>query len=78
MTALESLEDPRAVPALAKYKKTLSDQEQVRVQTAIEALRRSAKPAAGAKPKEFEKLQELVRTLRNDIQKLEAKFDAKK
>jgi aminopeptidase N len=78
MTALENLADPRAISALDKYKRTLSDQEQVRVQSAIESLRRSAKPSAGAKPKEFEKLQELVRTLREDLQKLEAKFDAKK
>jgi len=78
MTALESLEDPRAIPALDNYRCTLSDQEQVRVQSAIESLRRTAKPAAGAKPKEFEKLQDLVQTLRDDLQKLEAKFEAKK
>ena len=72
LTALETLGDPDAAPALVAYRASVSEQEQPQIDRILAALR-AATPAT-ASEKQLEELQAKVRSLDAALERLEARL----
>lgn len=70
---LQTLRAREAIPALSAYRGPLSHQEQVRIDRAIEAIRRGDEPKVSELEKQLEELRDQFRKLQDAVQRLEGK-----
>jgi aminopeptidase N len=74
--ALQTMRAREATGALEAYRATLSDQEQVRIDRALRAVRAGDDSKVSALEKQVEDLQSKLREMQGSLQKLEARVDA--
>jgi HEAT repeat protein len=75
MLGLKELGHKRALGPLESFRQSVSAQERVEIQRAIDAIRAGAKPADKELRSELEKLQSKVRQLENDLRKVQRSLD---
>jgi hypothetical protein len=74
-SGLSAMQAPEAIPALESYGRSVSRQEQVMVEKLVASLRDADKSDGSAVKKQVEDMQEKVRKLEEQLQRLKAKVD---
>lgn len=77
VAGLQTLQATEAAGALQAYRAALPTQEQVRVDRALQAVRRGEDPKVSGLEKQVDELQEKLRKLQDTVQRLEARLEAR-
>lgn len=75
VSGLQTLRAREAIGALTAYRAPLARQEQVRIDCAIEAIRKGEEPRVAELEKQLAEVREQLRKMQDSVQKLEARTD---